>query len=56
MHKKSFIPLILFGLVVLIVVTPVSARVVESGGTITAGETGLELAFVDDCPSAKFGW
>lgn len=57
MRKKSFIPLIFVGLVLLIVVAPVSARDVENGGTITIGEEHLNLKFLEGSNASKiFGW
>lgn len=56
MRKKSFIPLILVGLALLIVVAPVSARTVENGGTIYIGEEHLYLKFLDGNTTKAFGW
>jgi len=56
MRKKSFIPLILVGFVLLIIVAPVSSRDVENGGTIYIGEEHLNLKFLEGSETKMFGW
>jgi hypothetical protein len=53
MYRKFVVLLIVA--VVLTTVPAMAAKVVESGGTVIAGEV-VDLPFVDQCPGATFGW